>query len=368
MDKSQIIVLAAGGTGGHLFPAEALANVLKQQGYYIVLATDERVNRLTRNFPADEIVTFSSASPSVPSLTKKLSAAIALGKGVLEARRYMKDKKPAAVVGFGGYPSVPAVFAAITLKIPTVIHEQNAVMGRANHMLAKRVSLVASGFPELKNLPALKGRHIYTGNPVRPVVRQAAELPYPAFDENQDIHILIFGGSQGARILSDVVPDAFASLPEDIRKKLYVTHQARHEDIDRVKNNYKALYMKSEVLSFFDDLPQKMAASHLVVSRAGASTIAELAAIGRPSILIPLPGALDQDQAANAEVLFSIGAATIIPQRELSTSRLARLMTDLLNNPERLQEQAECAKHAGLLDADEKLAEAVNICIRPVQK
>lgn len=354
------IVLAAGGTGGHLFPAESLSAILKERGYKIILATDDRVSSLSESFPADKIVTFSSSSPSSGSFFKKISAIISLGRGILEARSYLKAQQPVAIIGFGGYPSVPPVFAATLLKIPSFIHEQNAVMGRANKMLASRVSVIATGFPKVTNIANhLYGKVIHTGNPVRPNVRLAAETPYPEISKNTDLNILIFGGSQGARVMSDIVPDALASISEEDRKKLNIAQQARPEDVERVTSHYKALGIRSNVQSFFKDLPLHMASSHLIISRAGASTIAELAAIGRPSILVPLPGALDQDQALNAEVLASQKAATIILQKDFTAQRLAKEISKILDHPETLIEEAEAAKRLGILNAAEKLADCI---------
>lgn len=360
MDTERLIVLAAGGTGGHLFPAEALGAVLKERGYQVILATDHRVEELSTEFPVQDVLIFSSASPSSGSLFRKISATFSLGKGILQARRVFKDKKPVAVVGFGGYPSVPAVFAASMLKIPTVIHEQNAVMGRANRLLASRVSLIATGFSQVARIPEkAPGKPLHTGNPVRPMVCEAANIPYPELDQTSVLRILAFGGSQGARVLSDVIPDALASVPEEKRDRLFITQQARSEDIDRVRHHYKALGVQSEVSSFFKDLPKRMAESHVVISRAGASTVAELAAIGRPSILIPLPGALDQDQAANAAILASANAATVIIQKDFTALRLAREISQMLSEPEHLVQQAEAAKSVGILNAADKLADAV---------
>ncbi|MDR1829093.1 MAG: undecaprenyldiphospho-muramoylpentapeptide beta-N-acetylglucosaminyltransferase [Methylobacteriaceae bacterium] len=360
MDTNRLIVVAAGGTGGHLFPAEALATVLKARGNRVILATDGRVNEFTEGFPAEDIVVFSTASPSVNSLFRKAAAIFCIGRGVLEARAYFREKRPDVVVGFGGYPSVPPVFAAALLKIPSVIHEQNSVMGRANHMLARDAAVIATGFPNLNGVPRkARGLQVYTGNPLRPIVLEAAQKPFPPTDGSSPIKVLIFGGSQGARVFSDVVPEAFSSVAEDKRKRLVVVQQARPEDVERVRGHYKALYMQAEVEPFFKDLPARMADSHLVIARAGASTVSELAAVGRPSILVPLPGSLDQDQAANAESLSAIGAAKVIRQRDFTAPRLARELTDIVAQPETLAAQAENARRAGVPDAAEKLADAV---------
>jgi UDP-N-acetylglucosamine--N-acetylmuramyl-(pentapeptide) pyrophosphoryl-undecaprenol N-acetylglucosamine transferase len=287
-------------------------------------------------------------------------AGLLLGKGVAKAIPVIRRLDPAAVVGFGGYPTVPPLLAAALLRVPTVIHEQNGVMGRANRFLARWASRIATGFPQVKNLPpATAGRIVYTGNPVRPPVLAAAENAFAPLAAGGTMNLLVFGGSQGARIMSDVVPEAMALLPDAARARLSLTQQAREEDLGRVRERYAALHLRADVQPFFKDLPRRIAASHLVVARSGASTVAELAAIGRPSILVPLPGALDQDQAANAQVLATIDAATVIPQDRFTPERLAEEIRIRLEEPERLTRAASAAKSAGVKDAAERLAQAV---------
>ena len=360
MCAAPLIVLTAGGTGGHLFPAEALASALRERGVRVVLATDNRVGTLASGFPADEIIEIPSASPSNGSVLKKINAAIQLGIGTLKARSVLRRLKPVAVVGFGGYPTVPPVLAAGMLGIPAIIHEQNVVMGRANRLLSRRAAMIATGFPNVSAVPAsAKGRRVHTGNPIRPMVREAAAVPYPSLGPDDKFRILIFGGSQGARIMSVIAPDAMAMIPAAQRERLYLVQQARAEDLDQVRGHYKALELDSEVEPFFKDLPRRMADSHMVISRSGASTVAELSAIGRPSILVPLPGSLDQDQAANAKVLADIDAATVILQKDFTPARLAREIMDRLESPEDLTAAAKAAKSAGILDAADRLAQAI---------
>jgi UDP-N-acetylglucosamine--N-acetylmuramyl-(pentapeptide) pyrophosphoryl-undecaprenol N-acetylglucosamine transferase len=351
------VLLAAGGTGGHLFPAEALANALKRLGIGVILATDRRAGSFAAGFPADEIVRIASATPSGGSPVQIVKAGLLLGVGFLQASRALRRARPAAVVGFGGYPTVPPLAAASMLRIPTLIHEQNGVMGRANRFLARRVSAVATGFPEVKGIPAgTSARVVHTGNPVRPAVLAAAQKLYPAALRGGKIRLLVFGGSQGARVMSDVVPAMIEHLPKDVLPQLVITQQAREEDVLRVMQGYSRSIGHAEVQPFFKDLPKRMAESHLVISRSGASTVAELAVIGRPSILVPLPGALDQDQAANAQVLAAAGAATVIPQAEFTPERLAREIVARFEDPARLQEAAAAAKSVGVADAAERLA------------
>lgn len=355
-----LIVVTAGGTGGHLFPAEALANALKQAGARIVLATDKRANAYSASFPADEIIEIPSATPSGRSVPQVMRAAFQLGRGTLMAIPALRRLKPAMVVGFGGYPTVPPVIAASILRIPSVIHEANGVMGRANRFLARRASLIATGFPDTRGIPDnIPGRVLQTGNPIRPAVREAAQTPYRAPGPGERFNLLVTGGSQGARVMSDVVPSAIEGLAPDLRARIVIVQQARSEDLDRVRNHYNRLGIASEVEPFFKDLPRRIAEAHLVISRSGASTVAELAVIGRPSILVPLPGAIDQDQAANANALGSIGAAIVLPQVAFTPDRLAAELRKALEKPEDLTKAARAAHSASITDAAERLAQAV---------
>jgi UDP-N-acetylglucosamine--N-acetylmuramyl-(pentapeptide) pyrophosphoryl-undecaprenol N-acetylglucosamine transferase len=354
------VLIAAGGTGGHLFPAEALAIALGKLGIGVVLATDTRVNEIAKTFPAERVVEIPSGTPSGGSALAKALAAVKLGRGVLAALRLVRTIRPDCIVGFGGYPTVPPVFAGATLGVPTLIHEQNGVIGRANRFLIGRVSAVATGFPKVKGVPeGAAGRTYHTGNPIRPAVIQAAATLFAAPEPGGTLRILAFGGSQGARIMSEIVPPALASLPSEARTRLSVVQQARPEDEQVVRSLYAEAGIAAEVAPFFKDLPARMAAAHLVIGRSGASTVAELAAIGRPSILVPLPGALDQDQAANARSLAEIGARTVIPQPDFTPERLAAEVAARLADPSGLTEAARAAKSAGVLDAAERLASVV---------
>lgn len=355
-----LILISAGGTGGHLFPAESLAHALRARGARVALASDERVGALAGTFPADEVVQIPSATPSGRSPVQMAKAALVLGGGFLVASREIRRLKPAVVVGFGGYPTVPPVMAASLLGVKTIIHEQNGVMGRANRLLARRATLIATGFPEVRQVPAgAPGRREHTGNPVRPAVIAAAGTAYQPLANGGRLDLLVFGGSQGARVMSEVVPAAIERLPAEIRARLHVVQQARGEDLERVRAAYDRLLTGAEVEPFFKNLPERMAAAHLVISRSGASTVAELAVIGRPSILVPLPGALDQDQAANAASLAAIGAATVIPQGDFTPERVAAEIVEGIENPDRLTRAAAAAKSAGIADAAERLADTV---------
>ena len=351
------VLLAAGGTGGHLFPAAALAAALARRGVVVDLATDDRALKYGADFPARAIHAVPSATPTGAGLPSKALAAATLARGVFSALLLIRRLRPRAVVGFGGYPTVPPLVAASLVRAPSVLHEQNAVMGRANRFLASRVSLIATGFPDIKGLSeALRARTRYTGNPVRPEVLEAAKTPYPDFEAGR-LNVLVTGGSQGARVMADIVPAALA--------RIRLTQQARGEDKIRVTAACARLEFPVEIEEFFTDLPARIAAAHLVVGRAGASTVSELAVIGRPSILVPFPHALDQDQAANAAVLAASGAATVIPQAEFTPERLAQGLRAALNEPGRLIAAASAAKAAGVPDAAERLADLVMGIARP---
>jgi UDP-N-acetylglucosamine--N-acetylmuramyl-(pentapeptide) pyrophosphoryl-undecaprenol N-acetylglucosamine transferase len=267
--------------------------------------------------------------------------------------------RPAAVIGFGGYPSIPAVLAARLRRIPTLIHEQNGVMGRANRLLAPRVTAIATSFAGVVDgEPALAAKATRTGNPLRPAVL-AAITPYATAESNGPLRLLVFGGSQGARIMADVVPPAVERLDAALRARLSVMQQARSEDIERVRMTYRRIGVAAEVAPFFLDLPTRIAAAHVVVSRSGASTVAELAALGRPAVLVPLPHALDQDQLANARVLESAGGAILLRQDAFTPERLAREIVALAAHPARLTAMAAGARSTGAPDAAERLADLV---------
>ena len=355
-----LVLLAAGGTGGHLFPAEALAAALTRRGVSVDLATDERAERYGSRFPARQIHLIPSETVRGRNPLSLVRTGAVLGWGVLRAYSLLGSLRPAAVIGFGGYPTVPPVLAATWRRIPTLIHEQNAVMGRANRLLAPRVTAIATSFAGvLDRDPALAAKATRTGNPVRPAVIAAAATPYAELSATSTLHLLAFGGSQGAKIMSDIVPAAVERLAPHLQMRLAIVQQAREEDLSRVRAVYDRLRVTAEVAAFFTDLPARLAASHLIVSRSGASTVAELAAIGRPSILVPLPHALDQDQFANAGVLESAGGALRLRQDEFTPDRLAVEISDLATEPQKLVAMAAAARSQGAIDAAERLADLV---------
>lgn len=359
MTNSHCVLLAAGGTGGHLFPAEALANELSRRGVAVELVTDERALRYGAQFPARAIHTISSATPTGGSVASKAAALLKLAAGAWQARKLIRRLKPVCVVGFGGYPTAPPIVAASLLGAPTVLHEQNAVMGRANRFLAGRVRRIATGFKRLEGAGAeIAAKSVHTGNPVRPAVIEAAETPYPDFADGR-LRILVTGGSQGARVMSDVVPAAVGALPADLRARVSIVQQARGEDEARVREAYAQLGVTAEIEPFFKDLPRRIAGAHIVLSRAGASTVCELSVIGRPALLVPYPFALDQDQAANAAELAESGAATVIRQPEFTPDRVAAEIVGAFADPEGLTRRAAAAKSAGTPDAAARLADLV---------
>ena len=358
--SATLVLLAAGGTGGHLFPAEALAEVLRSRGIAVDLATDDRAERYGKKFPVRHVHVIASETVRGRNPIALARTAALLGIGTVQALRLITRIKPSAVVGFGGYPTVPPVLAATFKGIPTLIHEQNAVMGRANRLLASRVNAIATSFAGvLDREPKLAAKATRTGNPVRPAVIAVMMTPYVAPDATGPLRLVAFGGSQGARIMADIVPLAVERLERHLQARLAIVQQAREEDLARVRDIYARAKVAAEVASFFTDLPARIAASHLVVSRSGASTVAELAAIGRPAILVPLPHALDQDQAANAGVLERAGGAIRLPQSEFTPERLAAEIGALASAPQKLVAMAAAARSQGAVDAAERLADLV---------
>jgi UDP-N-acetylglucosamine--N-acetylmuramyl-(pentapeptide) pyrophosphoryl-undecaprenol N-acetylglucosamine transferase len=360
MADAPLILLAAGGTGGHLFPAEALATALMKRGLRVRLVTDERAIRYSGLFSKDmiDVVPSETVRGRTPWALARTGAM--LGAGTIKALALMQRLKPAAVVGFGGYPTLPPLFAAKLAGVPTLIHDSNAVLGRANRFLSTRVSAIATSLPGvLDRDPTLAGKTTVTGTPMRPAVLAAATVAYAVPGLTDPLRLLVVGGSQGARIMADVVPGAIERLEPALWSRVVLVQQVRDEDMARVRAVYDRLKIKAELALFFGDLPARLASSHLVVSRSGAGTVAELAAIGRPSILVPLPGAIDQDQFANAGVLAAVDGAIRIPQDEFTPDRLAAEISALAAEPQRLAAMAQAARSVGRLDAAERLADLV---------
>lgn len=351
------ILLCAGGTGGHLFPAEAVAHELKKRGYTIHLAADDRVERFAGNFPAEKIHHIQSATVSSKNPIKILKAMKSLWVGYRDSRYLMARVQPKAVVGFGGYPTVPPLLAAARFKVPTLVHESNAVLGRANRLLSRKVNKVAIGFGETKHIGEVQVN--VTGNPVRPEILKAAIANYPQRTKDAKFNLLVFGGSQGAAFFSEVMPQACKLLSEKERELLNIVQQARPEDRDQVIANYESMGISATVESFFDDMASHMQASHLVIARAGASTVSELCVMGRPAILVPYPHALDHDQATNAAAVSAAGGATLHIQSELTPKLLADELSRAIADPKKLALQAKNAKNTGKPDATKVLANMI---------
>ena len=357
---SRHFVLAAGGTGGHLIPAFALAAELERRGHHVALITDAR----------------GAAIPGKPStLTAhvlpagRLEGANPLGwikgvRAIMEGRRMalrlFESFQPSAVVGFGGYPALPALLAATSAKIPSIVHEQNAVLGRVNRFLAARVDAIATAYQSVERLPAkCEGKVHLVGNPVRPEVLALRDQPFPPFAGDSLLRVLVTGGSQGARVLSEVVPDGLSMLPVSLRSRLQVTQQCRPEDVDGVRARYSGHDIPAELGSYFEDMAERLADAHLFIGRAGASTIAELTAVGRPAILVPLPIATDDHQSANARDIAAAGGARAIRQDKFTPVELAKQIQAMAQHPETLANAAHAAWNCGYPNAAADLADLV---------
>lgn len=352
-----LVVIAAGGTGGHMFPAQAFADEMRARGWATALVTDERGKKYAQNFQADfrqevEAATFGSKMPH-----KLVAAALKLRKGTRDAAKLFSEKKPALVAGFGGYPSYPSLSAARAQGIPIIIHEQNSVLGRVNRLFANSAKYVACGFDRLDRLSngATANKRV-VGNPVRGPILAVREKPYPQPTEDGPLRILITGGSQGARLFGEVIPKAIAGLPENLRARLDVVQQAREEQLDEVRAAYQEAGVKARAESFFSDMQDQLAAAHLVIARAGASTVTELAIAGRPSILIPLAIAMDDHQTANAEGMVAAGAADVVSEERFTPTALTALLKERLSNAAVLTARAKSAFALGRPDAARELA------------
>ncbi|HEU0059301.1 MAG TPA: undecaprenyldiphospho-muramoylpentapeptide beta-N-acetylglucosaminyltransferase [Hyphomicrobiaceae bacterium] len=354
------IVLAAGGTGGHLFPAFALAQELARRAIAVDLVTDRRGEGYGADFPARAIHQIAAATLTGRSPLAAAKTGLRLLRGVAAALGLLRRLKPAAVVGFGGYPSFAPVVAARLLRLPTLLHEQNAVLGRANRLLATHVTAVATSFEQTKFVGERAHFKVrYVGNPVRDAVLQWADQAYREPSGQGPFQLLVFGGSQGARYFSQLLPAALALLPPAARARLSLVQQCRTEDLAQVKSAYLAQTVTAQLATFFPNLPAEMAKAHLVIARSGASTVAELAVLGRPAILVPLPHAIDNDQRLNAIRLAESGGAWCIEQGDLSPERLASTLNDLMTAPARLLGAAAAAKRQGRPDAVARLADLV---------
>jgi len=354
------IAICAGGTGGHLFPAEALSAELKSRGYPIVLLTDGRGLKFGDTFACDDIFQIPSSTLSVRSPVKAIAGLARIVAGIVKSLRVLKNSRACAIAGFGGYPTLPPLVAARLLGLPACLHEQNAVMGRANRFLARFASLLALSFDNTQKAPAGEGlRIITTGNPVRQQVIDLRGSAYVPAVGAEDFRVLVFGGSQGASVFADIVPASLNLLPIKTKKRLIVTQQCRAEDIEKVKSAYLEAGIETDIAAFFPNLPELMADAHLVVARSGASTLSELTIIGRPSVLVPLPGSLDNDQRENARALEAAGGAWVVEQSEFKPEQLAKMLERFLHEPDLLIKAARAAHQCGRPDAVKNLADAL---------
>ncbi|MBV7397053.1 UDP-N-acetylglucosamine--N-acetylmuramyl-(pentapeptide) pyrophosphoryl-undecaprenol N-acetylglucosamine transferase [Mameliella sediminis] len=355
--RRPLLVMAAGGTGGHMFPAQALAELMLARGWRVKLSTDERGARYTGAFPEGvEIETVSSATFDRGGILAKAVVPFRLATGVISAIFGMRRDRPDVVVGFGGYPSVPALTAAWVLKLPRMIHEQNGVLGKVNTWFANKVDVMACGTWPTALPEGVEG--IHTGNPVRGAVRERAGAGYIA-PGPYPMSILVIGGSQGARALSDIVPPAIAALPLDMVGNLRVSHQAREEDMERVATYYAEHGLDADVQPFFHDVPARMSEAQLVISRSGASSVADIAVIGRPSILIPYPHATGDHQVANAQALVDAGAAVRMPESKLTVEALSEVIYTVLSDDAGAIQMMRGALSVGKPEAAEHLAALV---------
>ena len=354
------VVLAAGGTGGHVFPAEALAAELLARGHRPILITDRRGQAFKGALADIECLRIRAGGIAGRGMIGKIRGAVELGLGTWQARALLKRLAPDAVIGFGGYAALPTVFAATLLKIPTAIHEQNAVLGRANRLLAGRVRQIATAYETVQKLPSADAsKAVRTGMPVRANILDRHAAPFPELTVDGPVRLLVLGGSQGARILSDVIPAALAALPDALRQRIVISQQCRPEDLENVRAAYRTSGISADLESFFNDVPDRLAASHLVIARSGASTIAELSVIGRPSLLVPYPYAIDDHQTANAEAMADAKAAWLIPQSTFTPQGLVNRLEALLDSPDTLRHAASHALAAGVPDAAARLADLV---------
>lgn len=356
---SRHFVLAAGGTGGHLIPAFALAAELHARGHHVALITDERGANIPGkpDFLPAHVLPAGRFGKNPLGWPAGISAVL---EGRAMALRLFEHFEPSAIVGFGGYPALPALLAGTAAKIPSIVHEQNAVLGRVNRLLAGRVNAIATAYEKVDRLKPKHAHKVHlVGNPVRAEVLALREQDFPAFTEESLLRILVTGGSQGASILSQVVPDGLAMLPPALRQRLQVTQQCRAEDLEAVRKRYAEHDIPAELGTYFEDMHERLADAHLFIGRAGASTIAELTAVGRPAILIPLPIATDDHQAANTREMVKAGGARMVRQDAFQPKELAKQIQAMAMNPASLANAAHCAFNCGRPDAAKDLADLV---------
>lgn len=357
--QNPLIILTAGGTGGHVYPAEALAEELTKRGYNLALVTDKR-GKDNYKGKLGEIQNYAVYAGGMVGKSPwfKIKSLCKVGWGTLQALFILLKRRPVCVVGFGGYASFPCSVAAILTGTDLVIHEQNSVMSRTNRFLSKYADLIAESFKNVRFAPQ-HVKSVLTGMPIRQSVAEVGSLPYPKLDKNDKLQILVLGGSQGASVFSSVVPEAVRLLEPKLQKRLKIVQQCRKADLEEVSAAYRDLPCEAIVSSFFDNMPELYAASHLAVSRSGASSVSEIAVAGVPSILVPLPTAADDHQTKNAEWLADAKAAVLVRQKDLTPALLAGKISELFDNYEKFEKMSQNAKRAGIKNAAERFADAI---------
>jgi len=354
--KAKRLLLAAGGTGGHMFPAQALAEALQKDGWETALITDARGEKLSAHFPSNKKLTISAASLNPRRPLAALKGVMTIIKGMAQSKAFIKDWQPDVVAGFGGYPAFPAVKAAQSLGLPTLLHEQNAVLGRVNRALSRRANILACGFDKLEKC-VVPDKLIVTGNPLRRQISRAIPKNYEA--PGNEINLLVVGGSLGARLISETVPQALAQLPEDIHKRLHVVQQTRAESLDAAINTFKAAGINARCETFFHNIEDELARAHYIIARAGASSVSEIAAMGKPALFVPLAIAMDDHQTVNARSLKDLDAADILPESQFTPEALAHILESRLNDSLWLKQAATAARKTAKPDAALHLARLV---------
>ncbi|MFT6072447.1 MAG: UDP-N-acetylglucosamine--N-acetylmuramyl-(pentapeptide) pyrophosphoryl-undecaprenol N-acetylglucosamine transferase [Alphaproteobacteria bacterium] len=355
-NQAESIIIGSGGTGGHMFPAAAIANQLRSKGYKIILITDKRGMRYGNDFKDDHIIELPIVNIRKSGSLEKIKGMLQLLKSIYMSVRIIIKHKPKAMIGFGGYPSFPAATASIITRVPLFLHEQNAILGRTNKFLKRFAYKVFTSFKSTQ-FATKSHKVIHTGNPVRASVHHYKEIPYPEITKN--FNILVTGGSQGASVFSQMMPEICQKLPKDLAKKLFVTHQARPEDIKTTKEAYEKYAIQANIVSFIDDMGQEIAKSHLVICRSGATTLAEIGLIGRPALYVPLPSSADDQQTINAQIATNLGAGRLIRQENFTPSYVASIITAYYMQPTTLHQAAEKAKLLTNKDACHNVAQII---------
>jgi UDP-N-acetylglucosamine--N-acetylmuramyl-(pentapeptide) pyrophosphoryl-undecaprenol N-acetylglucosamine transferase len=360
-NKKKWIFLAAGGTGGHIFPAIALAKELEKRGYDVLLITDKRYKSYKDKKIRHKTLPVKQLKGNV---FEKILSVISLARSYIKASALLKRHKPLCAIGFGGYPSLPTILAAQRNGFKTIIHEQNSLLGRANHMLAKKADIIATSYTEVKKIEKeWANKTSYTGNPIRNSIVLLKDNKYPKITEKGKFNILVIGGSQGANIFSDIVPAAISKLDKQLRSRVFIMQQCRKDRLQEIQELYDELGIRHDIKEFFTDIEDKLKKSHLIVSRAGASTLSEIAAIGRPAIMVPLPNSADNHQLVNAKVFEDDGAGWVIEQKDFTPENLTNRLREILKMNEELKIMSSIMRKHAVYDAHERLADKIETLI-----